>query len=179
MSIIASIVTPAVVAAIISLLVNIRTGKLRDYREYTGSELSATRELIEKSIKAAAEYYSLKSIDRKPIHEAQVWLFERELRFSVPQIISQMPIGLAEQSEIAQDAFDDFISQLTGGSFQSKDAGPDLQYIRRIAVSGSELRARLNQIRQEELKGLIDRDPISRLTYYWNNKGDGINKLRG
>jgi hypothetical protein len=175
-----SLITPALIASIVSIAVNIRSDKIRAERDYSTGQFSGTRELIDAAVRAAAEYYPLGVADRTPILEAKLWLADRELRFALPSLMAFAGEDLKDELDALTRAFDDLIAELTGGSFQSASAAPDLIHVRRIASAGAELRARLTDLRHAELRRSVDRDLVSRLiSYATAQKGISPREIRG
>jgi len=174
-----SLITPALIASLVSLAVNIRADKVRAERDYFTVQFTSARELIDAAVKAAAEYYPLGAAERKPTLEAKLWLADRELRFALPSLMAFAGDDLKEELDALTRAFDDLIAELTGGSFQSASATPDLIQVRRIASAGAELRAKLTDLRHAELRRCVDRDPISRfLSYATAQRGISRGDLR-
>jgi len=86
---------------------------------------------------------------------------ERDVRSSVSGLIELSKLGSRSQT-LLQQALDDFIDALTGGSFQSKSSAPDLEQVRKVASSGAKLRAAISTARQLELREAISSDILSR-----------------
>lgn len=165
--IVLAILTPALIASLVTLAINIRMDKLKAHREYITTTFEAAKKVVDDAIKASIEYFPLRSKDRSNILEARVWLYERELRFAVPSLMSGSSEKLSDELGALTIAFDDLISLLTGGSFQSSDSEGDMKQARLIASAGAELKAKLTDLRHAELKSAIDRDILTRFIGYW------------
>ncbi|HVI99425.1 MAG TPA: hypothetical protein VM657_10200 [Sphingomonas sp.] len=164
----ASFVAPAFISFVITLFINARVDKIKVQRELIGASFEGVRENIDVAVKAAARYYPLDAAGRTPLLEADIWLADRELRFAIPALLDSVSSTTKRKLEDLTEAFDDFVSELTGGSFQAKNAKPDLVHLRRIASAGSDLRARLSEVRHEEIRAALEKSPLSKLINYLN-----------
>ncbi|WP_106640797.1 hypothetical protein [Allosphingosinicella vermicomposti] len=167
MGIIWTLITPAFIASVLSIAINIRADKFRARREYITASFEAVRATIDTAVKAAAEYFPLPAVARTPAIEAKLWLADRELRFALSPLIKNASSGLDAELEQLTAAFDDLIALLTGGSFQSSKAEADLKHLRLIASAGAELRAKLTDVRHAELRQAVEQDILSRFIHYW------------
>ena len=158
---IATIVTPAVVATAVTFFLNIRIDKRKARRDYITKLFENARDDVRKAIEAGVEYFPLKASDRDPVKEARIWMGERDVRHSSSFLIDFCNARHPGQKYLV-DSLDDFIDSLTGGSFQSLNASPDLEQARKIAASGAKLRTAIAHARHLELNEDIDGDPLSR-----------------
>ena len=173
MGFITGFLTPALVASLFSLLFNSRAEKRRDLRQSLLDSFTEVRKIVNDAVKAASEYYSASIKDRTPSLEAAIWLNERELRFALSTLMSKSDQSLANHVGMLQDSFDIFISELTGGNFQSSDADSDLKQVRKIAGLGAELRHALSNEYHFELKRSLSDDWLDKLINFLN-KPSGI-----
>lgn len=163
-----ALVAPALIASIMTLLINIRLDKVRVRRDYIGTSYEAVRNGINEAVSAAAAYYPLPSAERTASLEAKIWMADRELRFSIPALMDNATTEARPDFDALSETFDDFIAELTGGTFQQTGANSDLKHFRKIASVGAELRAKITQARHEELRRAVDKDPLSRMISYLN-----------
>lgn len=156
-----SIVTPAVVAGVISLLVTNRNEKIRARRDFITKAFDPARDNIKDAVAAALEYYPLAADKRTKSQEAMLLAAEREVRRSITSLLLMHEEGESASFKAAQQAFDDFVAELTSGSFQSADAKTDVAAAVRVADAGANLRAGLLGLRSEVLERAIAEDPLS------------------
>lgn len=165
--ILSSFITPAVVAGVISLLVTNRNEKIRARRDFITKAFDPARDTIKAAVDAALEYYPLKSTARTKLLEAKVLASEREVRRAISALLSfHENLHLTNFSTV-QDAFDNFVAEITGGSFQRSDAGADVATATKIADAGAHLRAALLSLRSDVLEREIENDPLSSLPAFW------------
>lgn len=174
-SIFQSVITPALVASVFTLLFNVRSEKRKQIRDDLTKSFDEARSLVEKSVSSAAAYYSKDAKSRTSELEATLWLYEREMRFCLSRLIEKSDVDLAYQLSAIQHNFDSFISELTGGTFQDANATADLRHVRKIAGIGAELRHDLSRLRHAELVSILRRDLLDRLYQYFTAQG-GIGK---
>lgn len=155
------VITPAIVSSIVTLLVNIRLSKQKEIRDSISKKIDEARKLVSESVDAAANYFSLSSADRTAQLEAKLWMCERELRMTLSALTSEHNVELNIELKKLQTDFDVFISELTGGNFQQKNATGDLPHIRRIAGIGSDLRLSLLKASEIEINKRLDNDWIT------------------
>ncbi len=162
-TVLGSIVTPAIVASIFSLLVNTRASKRRDYRDAVSMRVKETRELVASATNAAASYFCLDAKGRTPQLEAALWMAEKDVRLALFGL-AEKPQGVVE-SELSrlQSDFDIFVSELTGGNFQQTSAKADLAHIRKIASIAADLRSSISLVNEEDLRTILDNDPLSKV----------------
>lgn len=165
-----TLITPAFIATVVSIAINNRSEKLRAQRDFFTKTFEAAREDVKLAIDAAAEYYPLASLSRPPLAEAKIWMADRELRFSLSNIIENAGEDIATLLPGLTNAFDDLIAELTGGSFQSAANLPDMKHLRRIASAGASLRSELLKVRHAELRSAINKDPLSRFILYMGKR---------
>ncbi|WP_422058571.1 hypothetical protein [Sphingomonas sp.] len=162
-----TLITPAFIASLVSIAINLRADKVRANRELVTSSFETTRKLIEDAVKSAADYFPLPAPRRTPISEAKVWMSDRSLRFALPSLIGNSSSELSKELTQLESSFDNFIMLLTGGSFGSVNAEADVKHFRLIAAAGAELGAKLLDLRHAELRRAVERDPMSRFLNYW------------
>jgi len=158
-----SIITPAIVASIVTFYFNLRAEKRRAERDFVTKTFDGAREDVRRAIEAAAEYLSLPSGERNPSVEAKIIIAERDVRHSVETLIafSNPQSGGCKPLEAA---LDDFIDALTGGTFGSASCAADLPQVRKVASTGARLRSAISTARQLELKEAVDADVLARST---------------
>lgn len=161
-SIVSSIITPAIVASLFSLLFNTRTEKRKELRRAILDRLQESRDLVLKAVESAAAYFSLPFASRTATLEADLWLRERDVRLSLSSLAERTDAEMQKELSALQHDFDFFISELTGSNFQQKDAEADLAHIRKIAGLGADLRASLARVHFAELSSVLRRDPFDR-----------------
>lgn len=162
LTIVGSFITPAIVASLITLLVNLRIAKQKEFREAISKRLDEARGLVAASVDAAAAYYCLDAIDRTAQSEAKLWMAEREVRLGLASLTTTSHPELEVQFTKLQHDFDFFVSELTGGNFQQKSAVADLTHIRRIAGLGAELRQSILSLNEAEIRRRLEKDWITR-----------------
>ena len=154
------ILTPAFIAGIVSLLVTNKNEKIRANRDFVTKAFDPARDDISAAVDAAVKYFPCAAADRTKIDEVQLLAAERGVRRSVTSILL-----LHEKSGAsyiaAELSFDTFISELTGGNFQSSGATPDIAAAIRIADAGANLKAALLALRSEVLQSAISDDPLT------------------
>jgi hypothetical protein len=170
-----SVLTPALIASFISLLFNHRAEKHRAERDFITKTFDAARDDVRRCVGYGIEYFPNAAHDRTPAIEAKLWMGERDVRSSVAGLIEFSKHGSRSQ-QLLQQALDDFIDALTGGSFQSATATADLDQVRKVASTGAILRAAISTARQLELREAISSDILSRsasaaVTYLNENLG--------
>lgn len=157
-----SFVTPALVASIFSLLFNARSEKRKFVRESLRDSFAEAREVIGKSVSASSIYFSKPFIDRTPEVEASVWIYEKELRLTLSNLLERSDEDLAFELESVRDKFDDLVSELTGGNFQQRNARADLAHVRKISIKAAQLRSVLAALYHAQLRNSLDRDILDR-----------------
>lgn len=170
-----SILTPAVVASLFTLIFNARNEKRKQIRENLKESFSEARKLVEAAVVASSSYFSVDAENRLPSLEAKIWLCERELRFTLTDLLEKSDDKLKYDLEAARNEFDDFIAELTGGSFQVSTATSDLKHVRKIAGIGATLRFKLSALYFAELREVLQRDPLHKLLTF-ANKEQGISR---
>lgn len=162
-SLLSSIVTPAIISSIVTLLINIRQSKRKDFRDAVSKRIDESRELVYEAVDAAAMYYCNDAKNRTTQSEAKLWMAEREIRLILSSLIANFDQELDATLNELRDDFDIFISELTGGNFQQKNAKADLPHIRRIAGLGAELRLSILKANDAELQKRLDSDWITKI----------------
>ena len=163
----ASFLTPALVAGVVTLLVNNKNEKLRARRDFITKAYDPARDDIKRAVDAALAYYPLIAAERTKLLEAKVLAAERDVRHSLTALLS-----LNDKDSLlycqTESFFDDFIAALTSGSFQSANAEADLGTSLRIADAGAHLRASLLEFRSYALEKSINDDPLSTASGAWH-----------
>jgi hypothetical protein len=162
-SVFSSLITPAFVATIISLLLNARTLKRKDIRDAYSKRIEEARYLIGNAVNAASEYFSLDFDERLPKIEAKLWMAEREVRLGLFSLTEIDEAGLDDELAKLRRDFDFFITELTSGNFQRRGALADLAHIRKIAGLGAELRQSISRANENELRKRLDDDLLSKI----------------
>lgn len=150
---------PALIAAAVSILINLRSEKVKARRDYITGLYDMIVADIEYAVQAASDYFPLSYKERTQAKEAKLLLSDQRLRHSYSVIMNSIPAEFHSQKEQISLLFDDVISTLTGSSFQSKNAKPDTPQLRIIASKCYKLREKLLLLRQRELQLALDRDP--------------------
>lgn len=166
LTLVGSILTPALVASIFSLLFNARAEKRKFVRESLKDSFIEARDVIGKAASASSIYFSKPHKERTPEVEASVWIHEKEMRFLLSNILERSDESLAYELEKVQDHFDELVSELTGGNFQQNSAKPDLGQIRKISGIAAHLRSVLAALYHAQLKNSLDRDLLDRAFNY-------------
>jgi hypothetical protein len=135
-----NIITPALVASLITLYYNSRAEKRRAARDYISKVFDGARDDVRRAVEAAVEYFPVQPANRTTLQEAKLWMGERDVRHSVAALI-EFSAGSAETRKLLEDALDDFISALTGGSFQATSGEADVAQARAVSAIGGKLRA--------------------------------------
>jgi hypothetical protein len=156
-----NVVTPALIASLITLFYNSRAEKRKAVRDYVSKIFDSAREDVQRAVEAAVEYFPVSPRDRTALQEAKLWMGERDVRHSLSALISFSAEGGNSRS-LLEEALDDFIDALTGGSFQAREGGPDVPQARAVAAKGGKLRAAIARARQRELESAITADLLSR-----------------
>jgi hypothetical protein len=167
LTLLGSIITPAVVASLFSLVFNARAEKRRDARKAILDRLQESRDLVADAVKSAAAYFSKPYAERTPAIEAELWLIEREVRLSLSTLTERTDAQLKKELTSLQRDFDFFVGELTGSNFQQKEAEVDLAHIRKIAGLGADLRLSLSRAHVAELKAALERDPLDRVLKFF------------
>lgn len=156
-----SIITPALIASLVTFYFNIRAEKKRAERDFISKAFDAARDDVRRAVEAAIDYYPYAHDERTPLREAKLWMGERDVRHSISALIEfSHPAG--ESRSVLQRALDDFIDSLTGGSFKSAEATPDLDQARKISSAGAKLRSTISAARHLELAAAVKSDVFSR-----------------
>lgn len=166
LTVVGSIITPALVASIFSLLFNARAEKRKFVRESLKDSFVEARDVIGKAVAASSIYFSKPYKGRTPEVEALVWIHEKEMRFLLSNILERSDESLAYELEKVQNHFDELVSELTGGNFQQKNSKSDLSQVRKISGIASHLRSVLATLYHAQLKSSLDRDMLDRLFNY-------------
>lgn len=160
-----NLITPALVASLISLFYNSRAEKRRATRDYISKVFDAARDDVRRAVEAAVEYFPTPPPDRTPLQEARLWMGERDVRHSLAALI-QFSADSSESRKMLEDALDSFIAVLTGGSFQASSGDSDVAQARAVSATGGKLRASIATARQRELEAAVSADILSRS---WNS----------
>jgi len=158
---VSSVVTPAVVASAVSLFFNHRSEKKRAARDYLTKAFDSARDDVRRAVEYAVDYFPLRSDERTPAKEARLLMGDRDVRLSIGALID-FSAESGPSRNLLQSALDDFISVLTGGSFQSSAADADLDQARLVASAGAALRAAIAKARHLELEDAVKSDVLSR-----------------
>lgn len=170
-----NVATPALVASLITLFYNSRAEKRRAARDYISKVFDAARDDARRAVEAAVEYYPVSPADRTALQEAKLWMGERDVRHSLSALLG-FSTGNRETQKLLEDALDNFISALTGGSFQASIGEPDVAQARAIAAAGGKLRASIATARQRELEAAVSADLLSR---NWKRASTYMNEQMG
>lgn len=166
LSLVGSIITPAIIASIFALLFNARAEKRRELRTELGAAISESRQLVANAVLASAKYFSQDAAARTAELESSLWLAERELRFTLSSLVERTDRPLATELEHLREHFDYFIGELTGGNFQQIAAVADLKQVRKIAGVGAELRRSLGRLYYAEMREALNADLLDRMFKY-------------
>jgi hypothetical protein len=156
-----NIITPALVASLITLFYNSRAEKRRAVRDYISKTFDAARDDVRRAVEAAVEYFPVRPEERTPLQEAKLWRGERDVRHSIAALI-EFSASNSETRKLLENALDDFISVLTGGSFQAGAGDADVAQARAVSAAGGKLRASIAMARQRELEAAVSSDIVSR-----------------
>lgn len=158
-----NIITPALVASLVTLFYNNRAEKRRATRDYISKVFDGARDDVRRAVEAAVEYYPVTPGKRTALQEAKVWMGERDVRHAISALL-EFSEPRSSSQKVLEDALDHFISTLTGGSFQVTSGGSDVAQARAVAAAGGKLRASISTARQRELEDAVSADILSR---YW------------
>jgi hypothetical protein len=157
-----NVITPALVAALITLFYNTRAEKKRAERDFISKSFDTARDDVRRAVEAGVAYFPEKADERTGALEATLWMGERDVRNSVSALI-EFSAADCPSRDLLQSRLDDFVDALTGGSFQSVDASADLDQARKVAATGARLRASISTARQTQLRIAITADPFSKI----------------
>lgn len=156
-----NIVTPALVASLVTLFYNSRSEKRRAARDYISKVFEGARDDVRRAVEAAVEYFPLPPPERTELLEAKVWMGERDVRHSISALL-MFSNQESTSGKLLEDSLDNFISALTGGSFQATTGNADVVQARSVAAAGGKLRAAISTARQHELEAAVSADLLSR-----------------
>jgi hypothetical protein len=152
-----TIITPAFIASVVTVFWNNYAEKKKSHRDFITKSFDNARDDVRKASEASIEYFSDTAAKTRPKLEAKVLLIERDVRSSVSELLDSSGLEVDPAYKKAQDRFDTFVADLTGGSFQASKGVVDNVQIRRVAASAAALRAALLDLRKAELaKALRD-----------------------
>lgn len=151
------VLTPAVVAGIVTFLLNQRNDGLRSRKDYHTKASDSVREAVREATELAAGYYSTKVSDRTETQEAMILVADRDIASAVPRVCSHAvseelaPLVAAVKSDLIN-----FLALLTGGSFQERQAVGgsdelDASHLRKLALASAKLRESISVLRDEQL----------------------------
>jgi hypothetical protein len=150
-SLLTFLVGPAIVAALITFFLNTKDERRRNFRDNVTSSFDETRKDIREAVSAGVAYFGCTNPAKLPELEAQVLLYESDVRSGMAAIRS-----LCEEADLqAVPALitleGQFLDALTGGDFGSlRSSDPDRA--RRIIGLGSRLRSDLAKLRRHQLR---------------------------
>lgn len=147
----ASILAPGLVAALVSFWLNTRDERRRAVRDYHSKFLDETREDIRNAVNAGVAYFSCRENTQIRKLQAQVSLYESDIRSSLASIRSACTDKDEDFVSRLSALEVDFLSELTGGEFGTAEAKPDIKRTQRIVGQGSLLRGELARLRRHQL----------------------------
>lgn len=151
------VLTPAVVAGIVTFLLTQRNDGLRSRKDYHTKASDGARDAVRDATELAAEYFSNSVADRTATQEAMMIIADRDIAVAIPRLLTNATgDNYASLVEAVDNGLIDFLALLTGGSFQQRDQAQviieeDADHIRRLAVSSAKLREGLIALRDEQL----------------------------
>ena len=147
------LIVPAVVAAIVTFLLNRRLESRRGKRELNSRAFDTARESVAKFAELTSLYWTRGSNESDVERETRIMLAESDLRINVTDAIELVS---SANHELLQTAFDDLLRFGTGGQFQSSGRNADIARCRRISGAAALLQGQLVRERRSLLsrKGL-------------------------
>lgn len=155
--------TPALLTSIFLIFFNNRAEKRRILKQSLDDSLKHIQELISSAVEASAAYFCESGKNRTPKLEAEIWLRERELRELQADFITFSAEDYIETYKLVEDKFDEFIGEMTSGSFQQIRANPDIQHIRKIASIGAVLKRNLLRLKIDQQRAQLQADPLDKM----------------
>jgi hypothetical protein len=150
-ALLASIVAPGFVAAVVAFILNTRDERRRTLRDYKTKFLEDTREDVRRAVTAGVAYFSCKDPKKLRELEAQVLLYESDVRSGLAAI--RLDCEGQDQAIVLNlsEAEQSFLTALTGGSFGSAGPSPSLSNSQVLVGRGSILRGELAKLRRHQL----------------------------
>lgn len=147
-----ALLAPAFVAALVTFLLNTRDERLRTSRDFHTKFIEGTREDIRSAVTAGVAYFTSSDSSKLAELEAQVLLYESEIRSNMVAIRSACTSrDLAAFPNI--HTFEaPFLAALTGGSFGTSKRKADPAQARRIVGQASIFRSDLAKLRRHQLE---------------------------
>jgi hypothetical protein len=150
-SLVGSIIAPGFVAAVVAFILNTRDERHRTLRDYKTKFSDDTREDIRLAVAAGVAYFSCKDAAKLRELEAQVLLYESDVRSGLAAIRGECA-GKTPENVLELKALEaDFLDALTGGPFGSATLVPDLNHTRKLVGRASLLRSALAELRRRQL----------------------------
>ena len=131
---------PALVAAIVTFILNGRLESRRGKRDLNSRAFEAARGSVAKFSEQTSLYWSKKHSNSDTENETRIMLAESDLRNNVSEAIE---LVAAPNQEPLQTALDDLLRFGTGGQFQSSGRPADVGRVRLIAGAASQLHGHL------------------------------------
>jgi hypothetical protein len=162
LSVISVVVGPAITGAVVAFVLNTRDERLRASRDFQTKFLEATRDDVREAVAAGVAYFVCSDKKKVSELEAQVLLFESEIRSGMTSVRSACTEDdfVNECKLLFLEA--DFLEALTGGTFGNSPHVPSPAQARKLVGQGSLLRSDLAKLRRGQLERARFKLPISK-----------------
>lgn len=147
-----AIVGPAITGAVVAFVLNTRDERLRASRDFQTKFLEATRDDVRGAVAAGVAYFVCSDPSKVSELEAQVLLYESEIRSNMASVRSACTQEDHENHHDLGHLEADFLAALTGGSFGNMPHVPSPAEARKLVGQGSLLRSDLAKLRRGQLE---------------------------
>jgi hypothetical protein len=145
------VIGPGVIAAIVTFFLTTRDERRRTFRDHVTKIFDETRDDIRDAVEAGVAYFSCNKPEELRALEAQVLLYESDIRSSLSVIRSMCRPEEISFIAALERAEGDFLAVLTGGSFGAEMPSPDRNRAREIIGFGTRVRSELARLRRYQL----------------------------
>jgi hypothetical protein len=139
----------ALVAAIVTFLLNRRLERLRGRREISTRTFDSARDNVREFASLTSAYWLRGRSDQDPEDEAKIILVQEDVLVDVG---AALILALPEDQPLIEVAIDELLRFGTGGDFQGVDRGADIARARRIPGAAARLRHALITARRNLLE---------------------------
>lgn len=136
---------PALVAAVVTFVLNRRLESMRGRREINSRTFDSARESVGKFSELTALYWIRDRQITDAEAETRILLAQADLLICVAAAVELIPEG---EQEPLQTALDDLLRFGTGGQFQTSDRLADIARSQRIPAAAAQLRSHLLKARR-------------------------------
>lgn len=145
----------------------LRSEKAKAHREVISKSFEKAREYVTAAVEAAHLYYPIKGSERKPSDLLRLQSAEKRARVILGNLIDWCPKLIPPVPQVRlMNLSDDFIGELTSGSFGEVDGEPDLEQGEKIADLGAKLDIHILSLQQEQMFDWLSRDALQRFYVY-------------